>query len=56
MPVENKKNYENEEIHTDNLDHWYGSGIIHSGLVRMIIVSICIVCVIYAIFKIMGMM
>ena len=56
MPVENKRNYENEEIHEDKLDHWYGSIIEHSGFVRMIVVTICIICMIYASFKLSELM
>ena len=55
MPVENKRNYENEEIHEDKLDHWYGSIIEHSGFVRMIAITIGIIIVSYGIFKLVKM-
>ena len=55
MSVENKKNYENEQIDTNNLDHWYGSGIIGGSIIRMILITVCIIGIIYTGYKLSDM-
>ena len=54
--VKNKKKFENEDIKTDNWDHWYGSGIKNSGIIRMVIVALSIIAMIYAGFKLSEVM
>ena len=53
--VENKKNFEHEELKPDNLDHWYGSAMSNAGIIRMVIVAISIIAMIYAGFKLSEM-
>ena len=51
MPIENKKNYENEQIDTTKLDHWYGTHVVLGGVLRMVVITTIILGVIYAVVK-----
>ena len=54
MPIENKKNHENEEIHEDKLDHWYGS--LHKiSIAEMMFTFFIISVLLFIVFNILGL-
>ena len=51
MPIETKKNHNNENISTNNLDNWYGLFQPNTPINRMLTITISLIIIIFGLYK-----